>query len=72
MKKYVVPYLEDATSKESSVHPSNVDIPVTEQSIDQSQADRPLEAALDGSSSYQWPSPVTGFFGEFLDGEKDH
>lgn len=59
MKKHVVPYLNNAAS-------------VTEQSYDQSQADGPVEVALDGSSSYQWPSPVKSFFGEFIDVESDH
>lgn len=55
MKKHVVPYLEDAASK---------NMRVSEQSFDGS--------ALDGSSSYQWPSSVKSFFEELLDVEKDH
>lgn len=63
MKKHVVPYLEDAASK---------NMLASEQSFDGSQAERPLQAALDGSSSYQWrPSSVKSFFEE-LDVEKDH
>ncbi|XP_057799750.1 uncharacterized protein LOC131015383 [Salvia miltiorrhiza] len=62
MKKHVVPYLQDGPK----------DIPLTEQRFDQSQADGPLEAALDGSSSYQWPSQVKSFFEEFIDVGRDH
>lgn len=62
MKKHVIPYLQDAAK----------DIPLTEQTFDRSQADGPLVTALDGSSSYQWPSPVKSFFEEFIDVETDH
>ncbi|KAH6829864.1 alpha/beta-Hydrolases superfamily protein [Perilla frutescens var. hirtella] len=50
MKKHAIPYLAHAAS-------------VTEQIFDRSPADGPLEAAFDGSPSYQLPSPVNNFLG---------
>ncbi|KAL3649733.1 hypothetical protein CASFOL_006136 [Castilleja foliolosa] len=71
MKKYVVPYLEDKTSKEgNSVHPSSVNIK-SEQNFHWSQDDKSVEPKIVGSSSYRWPSPVKSFLGEFLGVKSD-
>ncbi|KAL7123486.1 hypothetical protein ACP275_01G107400 [Erythranthe tilingii] len=66
MKKYVVPYLEDETSKKQT----NFD----EQNIEDPQAvGSSVEVIFDeSSSSYKWPSPVKSFFGELLGLKKDH
>ncbi|KAK6117458.1 hypothetical protein DH2020_048785 [Rehmannia glutinosa] len=68
MKKCVVPYLEDETSKEDG----SVEIQGSERNLDQSQADGTLDVTFDGLSSYQWPVPVKSFFGELLGVKNDH
>ncbi|KAL0395178.1 UNVERIFIED_CONTAM: Palmitoyl-protein thioesterase 1 [Sesamum latifolium] len=72
MKKYVVPYLEDDTSKEGNIHPRNVDSQWKEQKFGQPNAEKSMDVKFDGSSSYQWPSSVKSFFSELLGVRKNH
>ncbi|KAK4389534.1 Palmitoyl-protein thioesterase 1 [Sesamum angolense] len=72
MKKYVVPYLEDDTSKEGNIHPRNVDSQWKEQKFGQPNAEGSMDVKFDGSSSCQWPSSVKSFFSELLGLRKNH
>ncbi|KAL0324508.1 UNVERIFIED_CONTAM: Palmitoyl-protein thioesterase 1 [Sesamum calycinum] len=72
MKKYVVPYLEDDTSKEGNIHPRNVDSQWKEQKFGQPNAEGSMDVKFDESSSYQWPSSVKNFFSELLGLRKNH
>ncbi|XP_073287339.1 uncharacterized protein [Primulina huaijiensis] len=66
MKKYIVPYLEDDTSKDRRVFAASVENrhPEDMLNFDQPSTDRSMEVV--GLSSYQWPSTIKNFFGEML------